>query len=111
MSTFTTFDFSGKKVLVRVDFNVPLDKAYHITDDTRMRAALKTINYILDGGGAVILFSHLGRPEAKLKADGSIDKEILQAQCDAYAALLGITAEDFCSVSYSDMILSNHKEH
>ncbi|MBK9930700.1 MAG: phosphoglycerate kinase [Saprospiraceae bacterium] len=75
MSTFTTFDFSGKKVLVRVDFNVPLDKAYHITDDTRMRAALKTINYILDGGGAVILFSHLGRPEAKLKADGSIDKE------------------------------------
>ncbi|MBK6392779.1 MAG: phosphoglycerate kinase [Saprospiraceae bacterium] len=75
MSTFTTFDFSGKKVLVRVDFNVPLDKEYHITDDTRMRAALKTINYILDGGGAVILFSHLGRPEAKLKADGSIDKE------------------------------------
>ena len=43
--------------------------------------------------------------------DGSIGKEKLQAQCDAYAALLGITAEDFCSVSYSDMILSNHKEH
>jgi len=43
--------------------------------------------------------------------DGSIGKEKLQAQCDEYAILLGITAEDFCSVSYSDMILSNHKEH
>lgn len=43
--------------------------------------------------------------------DGSIGKEKLQAQCDNYAALLGIAAEDFCSVSYSDMILSNHKEH
>ena len=68
-------DFKDKKVLVRVDFNVPLDKSFKITDDTRIQAALKTINYILDRGGAVILFSHLGRPEAKLKADGSIDKE------------------------------------
>ncbi len=68
-------DFSGKRALIRVDFNVPLDKAYKITDDTRIRAALKTINHVLDHGGSVILFSHLGRPEAKLKPDGSIDKE------------------------------------
>ncbi len=75
MSTFTSIDFSGKKVLIRVDFNVPLDKSFQITDDTRIQAALKTINYVLTKGGAVILFSHLGRPDAKLKADGSIDKE------------------------------------
>lgn len=69
------FDFSGKKVLVRVDFNVPLDKQYHITDDTRMREALPTIQYILEHGGAVILMSHFGRPLEKRKEDGSINVE------------------------------------
>ena len=75
MSTFQSLNFSNKKALVRVDFNVPLDKSFKITDDTRIKAALPTINHILGQGGAVILFSHLGRPEAKLKPDGSIDKE------------------------------------
>ena len=75
MSTFQSLNFSNKKALVRVDFNVPLDKSFKITDDTRITAALPTINHILGQGGAVILFSHLGRPEAKLKPDGSIDKE------------------------------------
>lgn len=68
-------DFQGKKALVRVDFNVPLDKSYHITDDTRMRAAIPTLQYILGHGGAVILMSHLGRPEEKLLPDGSINVE------------------------------------
>ena len=68
-------DVSGKKVLVRVDFNVPLNENHHITDNTRMQAALPTIKYILDHGGAAILMSHLGRPMKKTKEDGSIDVE------------------------------------
>lgn len=67
--------FLNKKALIRVDFNVPLNKNYEITDDTRIQAALPTIQYILDKGGAVILMSHLGRPLKKLKEDGSIDVE------------------------------------
>jgi len=67
--------FAGKKALVRVDFNVPLDKDHHITDDTRMRAALPTLQHILNDGGLVIILSHLGRPLKKLLPDGSIDRD------------------------------------
>jgi phosphoglycerate kinase len=68
-------NFAGKKALVRVDFNVPLDKKYKITDDTRIQAAVPTIKKILADGGSVILMSHFGRPEEKRLPDGSIDVE------------------------------------
>ena len=63
MKNIETYDFNGKKAIVRVDFNVPLNDAFEITDDTRIRAAIPTLKKILAGGGAVIIMSHLGRPK------------------------------------------------
>ena len=63
MKTINDYNFSGKRALIRVDFNVPLSKELQITDDSRMRAAIPTIEKILDDGGSVILMSHLGRPK------------------------------------------------
>ena len=69
MSQFSSHSFAGQKALIRVDFNVPLDDAFNITDDTRMRATIPTIQKIVKDGGSVILMSHLGRPK-----DGPIPK-------------------------------------
>jgi len=63
MQTIENYDFSGKKALIRVDFNVPLDEKFEITDDTRMTAALPTIKQVIENGGAAIIMSHLGRPK------------------------------------------------
>ncbi|HPW86654.1 MAG TPA: phosphoglycerate kinase, partial [Chitinophagales bacterium] len=73
MITVDSLSFKGHRALIRVDFNVPFDKHFNITDDTRIRAALPTINKILKDGGSVVLMSHLGRPLKKLKEDGTID--------------------------------------
>lgn len=65
MASFKTYSFKGKKAILRVDFNVPLNKeTFEITDDKRMQAALPTINKILSDGGSVIIISHLGRPKS-----------------------------------------------
>jgi len=73
MKTVDSYNFTGKKALVRVDFNVPLDAQFTITDDTRIKATIPTINKILNDGGSAILMSHLGRPK-----DGPTDKYSLR---------------------------------
>ncbi|GAB2670466.1 phosphoglycerate kinase [Flavihumibacter cheonanensis] len=73
MSQFSQHSFAGEKALIRVDFNVPLNASFEITDDTRIRAAIPTIKKILSDGGSVILMSHLGRPK-----DGPTDKYSLR---------------------------------
>lgn len=75
LKTVEQFNFAGKRALIRVDFNVPLDKQFNITDDSRIRGAIPTIKKILNDGGSVVLMSHLGRPLKKLKEDGTIDYE------------------------------------
>ena len=84
MSQFQNFNFSGKKALIRVDFNVPLDKDYNITDDTRIRAAIPTIKKILQDGGSAVLMSHLGRPK-----EGPTEKYSLKHLRKHLSGLLG----------------------
>ncbi|MFN5480287.1 MAG: phosphoglycerate kinase [Chitinophagaceae bacterium] len=84
MSRFSQFNFAGKKAVVRVDFNVPLNDQLHITDDTRMRAAMPTLHKILNDGGAVIVMSHLGRPK-----DGPTNKYSLIHLVDRLQSLAG----------------------
>ncbi len=70
-----TFDVKGQNVIVRVDFNVPLDKDFNVTDDTRLRGAIPTIEFLVNKGAKVILLSHFDRPLKKLLPNGDIDKE------------------------------------
>lgn len=90
MSKFSDYNFNGRKALVRVDFNVPLNDKFQITDDTRMRAAVPTIKKILKDGGSVILMSHLGRPK-----DGPTDKYSLKHLVYHLISLLGGTTVKF----------------
>lgn len=88
MSSVKEYDFSGKKAIVRVDFNVPLDEDFNISDDTRIRAAVPTIKTILDKGGSAILMSHLGRPK-----NGPEDKFSLKHILGKVSENLGVTVK------------------
>ena len=68
------FNFAGKKAIVRVDFNVPLDEKGHVTDDTRIRGALPTLKKILNDGGAIIMMSHMGKPKGKVNPKFSLEQ-------------------------------------
>jgi phosphoglycerate kinase len=96
MKTVDAINFVGKKALIRVDFNVPLDKkTLAITDDARIKAAIPTIKKIVADGGAVILMSHLGRPLKKLNEDGTIDvaKYTLKNVVQRVSELTGISVK------------------
>ena len=82
--TIKDYKFAGKKAIVRVDFNVPLDENGKITDDTRIRGALPTLKHILDEGGALLIMSHMGKPKGKVAAKYSLSQIV-----DAVAAALG----------------------
>ena len=82
--TINNYKFAGKKAIVRVDFNVPLNENGEITDDTRIRGALPTLKHILEEGGALIIMSHMGKPKGKVVAKYSL-KQIV----DAVSAALG----------------------
>jgi phosphoglycerate kinase len=96
----TSLHVTGKKVILRVDFNVPLDKQFNITDDTRLRGAVPTIQYLLQHNASVVLLSHFGRPLAKLLPSGEIDKTkfTLQHVVADLSALLGKPVEFFPDV-------------
>ena len=63
MISIDNYDFKGKRAIIRVDFNVPLNEKGEVTDETRIRAAIPTIKKVLAGGGSVLLMSHMGRPK------------------------------------------------
>ncbi|MFW5890481.1 MAG: phosphoglycerate kinase [Marinilabiliaceae bacterium] len=85
MAKIENYNFSGKKAIVRVDFNVPYNEKFEITDDSRIKGALPTLKKIISDGGSVIVMSHLGRPKGKYNPDMSI--KIVQ---DRLARLLGV---------------------
>ncbi len=83
--TIDQYNFNGKKAIVRVDFNVPLDENGNITDDTRIRGALPTLKKILNDGGSLIIMSHMGKPKGKVNPKMSLSQikeaEIGRASC------------------------------
>ena len=86
--TINEFNFAGKKAIVRVDFNVPLDENGKITDDTRIRGALPTLKKILNEGGALIIMSHMGKPKGKVNMKFSLGQIV-----DAVSAALGVPVQ------------------
>ena len=88
MQTIDNFNFAGKKAIVRVDFNVPLDENGKITDDTRIRGALPTLKKVLADGGSLIIMSHMGKPKGKVNAKFSLSQIT-----DAVSEKLGVPVQ------------------
>ena len=88
MQSIETYDFKGKKAIIRVDFNVPLDENLNVTDASRIKAAVPTIKKVLEKGGSVILMSHLGRPK-----NGPEDKSSLRHIIPAIEKELGVEVQ------------------
>ena len=88
MKTVDSYNFAGKRALIRVDFNVPLNEKFEITDDTRIQATLPTIRKILADGGSCVLMSHLGRPK-----DGPTEKYSLKHLISPLSVILGISVK------------------
>ncbi|MDO4950343.1 MAG: phosphoglycerate kinase, partial [Bacteroidales bacterium] len=86
--TIDKFNFAGKKAIVRVDFNVPLDENGKITDDTRIRGALPTLKKVLDDGGSLIIMSHMGKPKGKVNMKMSLEQIV-----DAVSDKLGVAVK------------------
>ncbi|WP_018617740.1 phosphoglycerate kinase [Spirosoma luteum] len=104
MKTVDSYNFAGKKALVRVDFNVPLDKDYTITDDTRIKATIPTVMKIVNDGGSAILMSHLGRPKGGPEEKYSL-KHLLPALKEAFGQEVKF-ADDCTGQSATDMAAS-----
>lgn len=101
MKTVDSYNFAGKKALVRVDFNVPLDKQFNITDDTRIKATIPTVMKIVNDGGSAILMSHLGRPKGGPEEKYSL-KHILPALNEAFGREVKF-ADDCIGQSATDL--------
>ncbi len=84
MQNIHSYDFTGKKALIRVDFNVPLNENFEVTDDTRIWAAIPTIKKVIEGGGSPVIMSHFGRPK-----DGPTDKYSMRHLVAPFSKLLG----------------------
>lgn len=102
--TIDNFNFKGKRALVRVDFNVPLDENGHITDDTRIRGALPTLKKILNDGGSLIIMSHMGKPKGKVNP-----KLSLSQIKDAVAKALGTEVQFAEDAAAADELAKNLK--
>ena len=99
MKTINDFNFENKRALIRVDFNVPLNDQFEVTDDTRIEAAKPTIIKILEDGGSAVLMSHLGRPKGKqeeFSLSHIVDKvsDVLGVQVKFVEDCVGQTAEE-----------------
>ena len=88
MAKIETYDFKGKRAIVRVDFNVPLNENGQITDDTRIRGALPTLKKVLADGGSLIIMSHMGKPKGKVNAKFSLSQIV-----DAVSEKLGVKVQ------------------